>query len=61
MEGVFMSKVSHTDEDVKGMSDDLNTDAFYNPVNQMILRKSIAQLDAGNGTRHELIEDTENS
>ena len=49
------------DEDVKPLSVALNTDAFYNPVNQAILRKSIAQLDAGNGTRHELIEDTENS
>ena len=49
------------DEDVKPLSDAMNTDAFYSPVNQAILRKSIAQLDAGNGTRHELIEDTENS
>ena len=49
------------DEDVKHPSDALNTDAFYNPVNQAVLRRSIAQLDAGNGTRHELIEDTENS
>ena len=49
------------DEDVKYPSNALNADAFYNPVNQAILRKSIAQLDAGNGTRHELIEDTENS
>lgn len=36
-----------------------HTDAFYNPVNQAVLRRSIAQLDAGNGTRHELIEDTD--
>ena len=46
------------DEDVKHPSDALNADAFYNPVNQEMLRKSIAQLDAGNGMRHELIEDT---
>ena len=34
------------------------SDPFYNPVNQAVLRRSIAQLDAGMGTRHELIEDS---
>lgn len=32
-------------------------DPFYHPANQAVLRRSIAQLDAGEGTRHELIED----
>lgn len=34
------------------------SDPFYNPVNQAVLQRSIAQLDAGLGTRHELIEDS---
>lgn len=33
-----------------------HNDPFFNPVNQAVLRRSIAQLDAGRGTRHELIE-----
>ena len=37
------------------------SDPFYNPVNQAVLRRSIAQLDAGMGTRHELIEDSEDA
>ena len=30
---------------------------FFDPVNQAILRRSVEQLDAGYGTRHELIEE----
>lgn len=37
------------------------SDPFYNPVNQAVLRRSIAQLDAGMGTRHELVEDSEDA
>lgn len=33
------------------------SDPFFNPVNQAILHQSIRQLEAGQGTRHELIED----
>lgn len=32
-------------------------DPFYDPVNQAVLRASVDQLDAGMGTRHELLED----
>ena len=38
-----------------------STDPFYNPVNQAVLRRSIAQLDAGQGIRHELIEETDDA
>lgn len=31
-------------------------DPFWSEENQAVLRRSIAQLDAGLGTRHELIE-----
>ena len=31
-------------------------DPFYSPENMARLRKSIAQLDAGGGTEHELID-----
>ena len=31
-------------------------DPFYSPENMARLRKSIAQLEAGKGTEHELIE-----
>lgn len=31
-------------------------DDFFNPYNQKILRESIAQLEAGMGTVHEIIE-----
>ena len=33
------------------------SDPFYNPVNQAVLQKSIAQLDSRRGARHELVED----
>ena len=32
-------------------------DAFYNSFNMEVLKQSIAQLEAGRGTVHELIED----
>ena len=32
-------------------------DPFYSPVNQAVLRRSVEQLDAGHGVRHELIEE----
>lgn len=35
----------------------ISTDPFWSESNQEVLRRSIAQLDAGKGTRHELIED----
>ena len=35
----------------------ISTDPFWNETNQDILRRSIAQLDAGMGTRHDLMED----
>lgn len=35
----------------------ISTDPFWAESNQEVLRRSIAQLDAGKGTRHELIED----
>ena len=36
-------------------------DPFYNTVNQAVLLRSIRQLDAGKGRRHELLEDTEDA
>lgn len=36
---------------------EITVDPFWSEANQAILRRSIAQLDAGSGTRHELIED----
>lgn len=35
----------------------ITTNSIWSEENQAILRRSIAQLDAGRGTRHELIED----
>ena len=35
----------------------LRKDDFYNPVNQIHLRKAIAQLEAGKGVEFDLIED----
>ena len=35
---------------------DAPEDPFYSPANMERLKKSIAQLDAGEGTEHELIE-----
>jgi DNA-damage-inducible protein J len=32
-------------------------DAFYNSFNMEVLKQSIAQLEAGRGTVHEMIED----
>ena len=37
------------------------SDPFYNPVNQAVLRRSIEQLDTGMGKRHELIEDMDDA
>ncbi len=34
-------------------------DPFYSAVNQMHLQKSIRQLEEGNGTAHELMEEDE--
>ena len=34
----------------------VRTDDFYNDHNLQILKRSIKQLDSGNGTTHELIE-----
>ncbi|WP_010681099.1 type II toxin-antitoxin system RelB/DinJ family antitoxin [Acetivibrio cellulolyticus] len=33
-----------------------STDAFYNEYNQNCIKKAIADIKAGNGTAHELIE-----
>lgn len=33
------------------------SDPFWSEANQEVLHRSIAQLDAGKGTRHELLED----
>lgn len=33
----------------------ISADPFWNETNQAVLRRSIAQLDAGKGQRHELI------
>ncbi len=33
-----------------------NDDSFYSEANQMRLKKSIASLNAGKGTAHELLE-----
>ncbi|NAS19016.1 type II toxin-antitoxin system RelB/DinJ family antitoxin [Clostridium butyricum] len=33
------------------------TDDFYNDYNQQLLKKSIARLEQGTGTVHEIIED----
>lgn len=35
---------------------EISTDPFWNETNQAVLRRSIAELDAGHGKRHELIE-----
>lgn len=35
---------------------EISTDPFWSEANQTALRRSIAQLDAGKGTRHELLE-----
>lgn len=35
---------------------EITADPFWSEENQVVLRRSIAQLDAGRGTRHELIE-----
>ena len=35
----------------------ISTDPFWSETNQDALRRSIAQLDAGRGKRHELIEE----
>lgn len=35
---------------------EISTDPFWNETNQTVLRRSIAELDAGHGKRHELIE-----
>lgn len=34
----------------------ISADPFWSETNQSVLRRSIAQLDAGKGVRHELIE-----
>ena len=35
---------------------EVSVDPFYSPTNQKVLEESIRQLEAGKGTRHELIE-----
>ena len=35
---------------------EVSADPFYNPVNQSVLEKSIAQLNAGKGKKHDLVE-----
>lgn len=35
----------------------ISTDPFWSESNQDVLRRSIAQLDAGKGMRHDLIEE----
>ncbi|MBR0150366.1 MAG: hypothetical protein IJP89_03275 [Synergistaceae bacterium] len=35
---------------------DASTDPFYSPANMERLKKSVAQLNAGKGTEHKLIE-----
>lgn len=35
---------------------EITSDPFWSEENQTVLRRSIAQLDAGRGARHELIE-----
>lgn len=35
---------------------EISADPFWSETNQAALRRSIAQLDAGRGARHELIE-----
>ena len=35
---------------------EISADPFWSEENQAVLRRSIAQLDAGKGTAHELIE-----
>lgn len=35
---------------------EISADPFWSEENQAVLRRSIAELDAGHGTRHELIE-----
>lgn len=35
---------------------EISADPFWSETNQAVLRRSIAELDAGHGVRHELIE-----
>lgn len=35
---------------------EISADPFWSEENQAVLRRSIAELDAGHGKRHELIE-----
>lgn len=35
---------------------EVSVDPFYNPENQRVLEKSIQQLNAGKGKKHDLIE-----
>lgn len=39
---------------------EISADPFWSEENQSILRRSVAQLDAGKGALHELIEAEEN-
>lgn len=36
---------------------EISADPFYSETNQIHLKKAIADLDAGNGKAHELLED----
>lgn len=40
---------------------EISSDPFWSDENQSVLRRSIAQLDAGKGTAHELIEVADNA
>ena len=40
---------------------EISADPFWREENQSVLRRSVAQLDAGKGTTHELIEVEDNA
>lgn len=40
----------------RGLPFEVRMDPFYSAVNQAHLRRAVADLDAGQGTAHELIE-----
>ena len=40
---------------------EISADPFWSEENQSVLRRSVAQLDAGKGTTHELIEVEDNA
>ena len=40
---------------------EISADPFWSEENQSVLRRSVAQLDAGKGTTHEVIEVEDNA